>query len=226
MEILSKVSGSCLRSQAIFGAVKPGIAMLPATARARGKAASISAHSAWLRPSFHRIAGRRTASSASRQTAPCIWPESPMPRSPAREWLAASASIVRSTAVHQAAGSCSDQPGWGRWTVSGSLACPISRWSRSKRTVFTDDVPISMPRYIAFSPSTAGRDARRFPSAAWVAERRRRVNGAAASARCRHRSARGALHPTSPSHRRRYRSQPGPRRSDGLAGYLIQPRSR
>ena len=52
-------------------------------------------------------------------------------------------------ACHQASGSCSDQPGWGRWTVSGWLAWPIRRWSRSKRTVLTEEVPMSMPRYMA-----------------------------------------------------------------------------
>ena len=40
------------------------------------------------RPSFQRIAGRSTRSSWSRQTAPCIWPERPMPRRSASVVLA------------------------------------------------------------------------------------------------------------------------------------------
>ena len=83
---------------------------------------------------------------ASRQIAPCMWPESPMPRRPARPCSRASVPMVPSTACHQSSGSCSDQPGFGRETRRLWLAWPISRWSRSKSTVLTDEVPMSMPR--------------------------------------------------------------------------------
>ena len=158
----AKTSGSCLRSQAIFGAVKPGMAMLPATSRARGKAASISAHSAMARPSFQRIAGRSTRSSWSRQTAPCICPERPMPRRPGEPVLARErADRSPRPPRHQSSGSCSDQPGCGRDDASALwLACPISRWSRSKSTVLTEEVPMSMPRYMRRRPPASRAGAR------------------------------------------------------------------
>jgi hypothetical protein len=52
-----KTSGSCSSTHISFGAVKPGIAMLPVMRRLCGSRRSSSAHCAWLRPSFHRIAG-------------------------------------------------------------------------------------------------------------------------------------------------------------------------
>ena len=59
-----RTSGSCRRSHRSFGAVKPGSARLPvsSTSRSRPSVDSISSHSAPVRPSFQRIAGRMTAS--------------------------------------------------------------------------------------------------------------------------------------------------------------------
>ena len=78
--VRAKTSASWARTQSSFGAVKPGIARLPVIARDAGTARSSAAHSATLRPSFHSIAGRSTASLASSSVAPCIWPESPTAR--------------------------------------------------------------------------------------------------------------------------------------------------
>ncbi len=57
----SKIAGSCARTHSILGAVNPGMARLPAMALNSGKAAVSSTHCTWLRPSFQRMAGRRTA---------------------------------------------------------------------------------------------------------------------------------------------------------------------
>ena len=66
--------------------MKPVSARLPVseTSRSNPTAASISAHSAAVRWSFQRIAGRSTRSAASSATSPCIWPEKPI-----AVWLAA-----------------------------------------------------------------------------------------------------------------------------------------
>ncbi len=108
--------------------MKPGMAILPAMRRASGQAASIAAHSAAARPSFHRIAGRSTSSRLSSSVAPCIWPASPMPATfaMAGPCSAARASSVAQQACHHISGPCSDQPGRGRETVSGALLDPTT----------------------------------------------------------------------------------------------------
>ena len=148
--VCAKTSGSWRATQRSFGAVKPGIAALPVICRDRGSRASSSAHSAWLRPSFHRIAGRRTRSFASSSVAPCICPERPIPRTAANAAGASSRTRARASevALHQLAGDCSDQSGCGRSTVSGALASPTMRCSPSTSRAFTLDVPTSMPRYM------------------------------------------------------------------------------
>ena len=73
---LAKISGSWRLTHISFGAVKPGMAMLPVT---RSLTSLISAASAADRPSFHRMQGRSTLSASSSSVAPCIWPERPMP---------------------------------------------------------------------------------------------------------------------------------------------------
>ena len=70
--------------------MKPVSARLPvrAISSASPIRSSISAHSAAVRWSFQRIAGRSTASAESSATSPCICPESPMPaRLPGRAQL-------------------------------------------------------------------------------------------------------------------------------------------
>ena len=85
----------------------------PVAGRAISSAAhrsSISAHSAAVRWSFQRIAGRTTSSAESSATSPCIWPERPMPAgSPA----ARSSSSTAAPPSHHSSGSCSAQPGRG-----------------------------------------------------------------------------------------------------------------
>ena len=68
-----------------------------------------------VRWSFQRIAGRRTRSSASSTTSPCICPESPIGPSGSRARHACAAR-------HQSSGSCSAQPGCGVESGYGSSA--------------------------------------------------------------------------------------------------------
>ena len=91
--------------------MKPASARLPVSSirRARPTRSSISAHSAPVRWSFQRIAGRSTASSAPSATRPCIWPEKPS-GSPSFQ---PSSSRAERLACHQSSGSCSAQPGCG-----------------------------------------------------------------------------------------------------------------
>ena len=79
--------------------MKPGIARLPVIRRESGARASRAAHSASARPSFHRMAGRSTPPRASRRVAPCIWPESPIPRT-----AESAAPVLGLEAVHRPAG--------------------------------------------------------------------------------------------------------------------------
>ena len=62
--IAAQTSGSWRRSHSSFGAVNPGRASLPVIAirRSRPTISRIASHSAAVRWSFHRIAGRRTSS--------------------------------------------------------------------------------------------------------------------------------------------------------------------
>src|SRR5690242_1358143 len=93
------------------------------------------------------MAGRSGLSLASSKVAPCIWPESPTALTALRV-AAGSAFTAALVALHQSAGFCSDQPGWGRETFSGAEACSTTVSLSSTMTALTLDVPISMPRYI------------------------------------------------------------------------------
>ena len=113
----AQTSGSCSRTQTSLGAVKPVSASLPVISMSRcaPTASRITSHSAAVRWSFHRMAGRSTASEASSRTAPCIWPVSPIASiSSARTSVESSTLRMAVTApVHQSAGSCSLQSGLG-----------------------------------------------------------------------------------------------------------------
>ena len=104
---------------AASGAVKPVSARLPVSSTRRSKPtrSSISAHSAPVRWSFQRIAGRIGRSAASSVTSPCIWPERPMPATPSVR-----PSSACSVASHQSSGFCSDQPGRGVDSGYGDFA--------------------------------------------------------------------------------------------------------
>ena len=93
-------AGSWARIQSSLGAVKPGMARLPAMAARRGTRAASSSHWAALRPSFQRMAGRSTSPSASSATAPCIWPDRPMARTAASAppWVSRSEAMALPTA--------------------------------------------------------------------------------------------------------------------------------
>ncbi len=153
----AKISGSCLRTHSSLGAVKPGMAMLPAISRSCGTEASSSRHSVSERPSFQRIAERKTSPCASSSVAPCIWPVRPsasicvarMPAARASPSRSASAAFV---ACHQSCGACSDQRGCGRLTESACVAVQRTRPSRSSNTALTPDVPRSIP--MNMSPSS------------------------------------------------------------------------
>src|SRR5439155_22077605 len=95
-------------------------------------------HSACVRWSFQRIAGRNTCPAPSRTTSPCIWPESPIGPSGSRERQLSAAS-------HQSSGSCSAQPGRGVESAYDSSAVATSSPSVEIAIAFTPDVPTSSP---------------------------------------------------------------------------------
>ena len=74
-----------------------------------------SGHSAAVRWSFQRIAGRITRSFLSKKTEPCIWPERPIAATAAGFTLAwrTTARTVFTVAVHQSSGFCSLHNGLG-----------------------------------------------------------------------------------------------------------------
>src|SRR5262245_33818198 len=108
--------------------------------RSRPIRSSISAHSAPVRWSFQRIAGRTTLSWSSRATRPCIWPERPIPAmSPPSS--ARAASLAR----HQSSGSCSDQPGRGVESRYERSAVATTSPSGVIAIALTPVVPTSRP---------------------------------------------------------------------------------
>src|SRR6218665_3473518 len=148
--ICAKTAGSCVRSHSSLGAVKPGIARLPVICRAAGSICSSAAHSALARPSFHRRAGRSTWPCASSTTAPCIWPDRPMPRNwrhAAGAW-ARSCATALSTAAIQSAGCCSLQVGCGRCCGTAASAVASTCCCSSSSKSLTPEVPRSIPRYM------------------------------------------------------------------------------
>ena len=159
------MSGSLCATQSSFGAVKPGIARLPAMRCNSGARSVSSAHSLSLRMSFQRIAGRSTRSLASSSTAPCICPERPMPRTCANSAGNFSRSAKSAVRVpsHQSSGFCSAQRGFGRETVNGVPAVPMTLPSLASSRTFTSDVPRSIPRYMnePLSKAEGGRRKRR-----------------------------------------------------------------
>ena len=126
------------------------MARLPVIWRDVGTASSSCAHSALARPSFHKMAGRSTWPCASSTTAPCMWPERPMPRTCAHATGACARNCATevSTAAHQSAGCCSLQVGWGRsWGTAASAVATTVCASSSSRSL-TPEVPKSIPRYM------------------------------------------------------------------------------
>src|SRR6185437_5637762 len=157
----ANTSGSCLRNHSSFGAVNPGIARLPVIARKSARLSS-SAHSASLRPSFHRIAGRSTWPRESSSVAPCICPLSPIASIAAGAISSCTScsnswSIALSVACHHCSGSCSDQRGCGCDTLNGASTLARNAPSRSSSTALTAEVPRSMPTNISRTPCAAGR---------------------------------------------------------------------
>ena len=122
--------------------MKPVSARLPVswTSRSKPTVSSISAHSAPVRWSFQRIAGRIGRSLASSVTRPCIWPERPMPATPS-----VSPSSAFSVASHQSSGFCSDQPGFGVESGYGTSRRSSTSPSSATAMTFTAEVPTSMP---------------------------------------------------------------------------------
>ena len=144
--IRPKFSGSCLRSHSSLGAVKPVSARLPVReiSRSSPTRSSISAHSAAVRPSFQRIAGRTTSSCASSATRPCICPPRPMPAgSPARSRSRASTAC---DAVHQSCGSCSAHPGRGVASPYSSSSTASTSPSGPTAMPLVELVPTSSPK--------------------------------------------------------------------------------
>ena len=133
--------------------MKPVSARLPVSSISRSSPirSSISAHSAAVRWSFQRIAGRSTRSASSRQTSPCIWPERPSQTSPNGN-LSSTASAAR----HQSSGSCSAQPGCGVESGYGSSSVASTSPSGEIATALTPVVPTSSPTSVAtYAPRAA-----------------------------------------------------------------------
>ena len=153
--VAANTFGSCLATHNAFGAVNPGIAMLPVRRRRSGTRFSISVHSANERTSFHRMAGRSGLPAASRKVAPCIWPERPTPASRAK----ASGALLRSaatpalTASTQSSAFCSLHSGCGRDSDSGTEASATVRCSASISSALTEEVPMSNPRKVSLAPT-------------------------------------------------------------------------
>ncbi len=132
--------------RASFGAVKPGIARLPAIC-CGARALISSAHSATERPSFHKMAGRSTRSAASSSTAPAsaltARCRDGAPDRPVARRSCSAASVAR----HQSAGFCSPHNGCGRETSSDAAACATTSPASPETTTLTPEVPRSMPRW-------------------------------------------------------------------------------
>ena len=139
------------RSHSSFGAVKPVSARLPVAAISSSSPIrdSISSHSAPVRWSFQRIAGRSTCSSASSATSPCIWPDRPIPAtSPRAELLE---RLLRRR--HQSSGSCSAQPGFGVESPYSSSARPTTSPSSEMASALRPLVPTSIPTATLMPPA-------------------------------------------------------------------------
>ena len=148
VRILLKISGSFLRIQRSLGAVNPGIARFPVIRCRSGTASSSSKHSFPDLPSFQRIAGRNTSPFLSKSTAPCIWPDNPIPFRSDKEVCDFRSSIPFSKARHHSSGSCSDQRGWGLLTSSDMLLSAKTELLSSMTSNFIAEVPKSIPRNI------------------------------------------------------------------------------
>ena len=116
--VFSKFFGSLFRSHKIFGAVKPvsaGFATISISFFRPPARFSISSHSAAVRWSFHNSARRTTLLFLSKNTDPCICPESPTARTSAGFRFACftTARTVFTIACHQSSGSCSLHIGLG-----------------------------------------------------------------------------------------------------------------
>ena len=146
----AQASGSCSRTQRSFGAVNPVRASLPVISirRCRPTVARIASHSAAVRWSFHRIAGRMTSPAASSSTAPCIWPVSPMPSIPAGSWSARSSTcrIAATVPSHHSAGSCSLHSGRGWLNPYSAAALAMTTPCSSTSRALVAVVETSMPR--------------------------------------------------------------------------------
>ena len=127
------------------------MARQPTMSAKRGMRCSRSAHSAEARPSSQSRAGRIGRSVSSSSVTPSIWPESPMLCTERRAagWRLASESSACCTAFHQSCGFCSDHSGCGRAMAIGASASSTIRSASSMSTALAEDVPMSMPRYIA-----------------------------------------------------------------------------
>src|SRR6266545_3344793 len=122
------MSGSWSRTHTSLGAVNPVRASLPVIAISRSgpTAWRIASHSAPVRWSFHRMAGRSTSPARSSSTAPCICPVNPIattsspatPDDPRAAWMTAVAPF------HQRRGSCSLQSGCARQDRPAELVVP------------------------------------------------------------------------------------------------------
>ena len=140
-------SGSCFFIQRIFGAVKPAKAMFAVNAESFSLPITVLSHSvsSAVRPSFHRMAGRMTASFSSSATSPCICPPQPIPFTCSASTPFSSSLRPSVTARHQSSGFCSDHPGLGKDSGYSLVTLLQTLPSASTSSSFTAEVPRSIP---------------------------------------------------------------------------------
>ena len=152
---LAKISGSCAATQSSFGAVKPGIAMLPVIARKRGSRvelggflgrAAVVPQDAGAQHLVGGVEQRRAVHLAGEADA--------LDRGHLLRRARRRARRARPRqAVHQLVRVLLRPAGVRpRDLERRALRLATIRCASSIRTAFTDDVPISMPRYMASAP--------------------------------------------------------------------------
>ena len=154
MAILSKIFGSCRCTQTIFGAVKPGKAMLPVISRKRGSASSSAA-------SFGRAAvvpedagAERPVGLVEQRRAVHVAGEADAAHALQLLRMVAAERVDRARGRGDPALGVLLRPAGMRALDrrAARFARRRSRWSASISTAFTDEVPISMPRYMEPAP--------------------------------------------------------------------------
>ena len=146
-----KSQARALAIQSSFGAVNPGIALLPVVARKAGQRCfQDTAHSAADRPSFQRMQGRNGSVSHRAASRRASGPTGRCPRpQPARAVIGLQGVQRRKGRLDPlSAGPARNGRAAAKPIVSARLALATTRCASSTRMVLTAEVPRSMPRYM------------------------------------------------------------------------------